>query len=181
MNFAEGTWEGLHPTEIKIFEEVLRGLGGIGLEIGCCDGYSTCHILALSDLHLTSIDPFVTDSMAPLLIGSPERFAKNIAPWGERHTLIKNFSQHVRWELPIDFLFIDGDHRYEAVLHDFDQFTPHLRRGGIVAMHDSRMGRPGGAPFHPGPTQVANERLYTKPWEIIGEAFSLTVARKSVL
>jgi predicted O-methyltransferase YrrM len=37
---------------------------------------------------------------------------------------------------PIDYLFIDGDHRYEAVRRDFELFTPLVRPGGIVAFHD---------------------------------------------
>ena len=36
----------------------------------------------------------------------------------------------------IDFLFIDGDHRYEAVRRDFQLYSPLLRPGGIVAFHD---------------------------------------------
>ena len=36
----------------------------------------------------------------------------------------------------IDFLFIDGDHRYEAVRRDFQLYSPLVRPGGIVAFHD---------------------------------------------
>ncbi len=37
---------------------------------------------------------------------------------------------------PVDFLFLDGDHRYEAVKRDFDLYVPLVRPGGIVALHD---------------------------------------------
>lgn len=37
---------------------------------------------------------------------------------------------------PIDFLFIDGDHSYEGVKADFDDYAPFVRAGGIVAFHD---------------------------------------------
>lgn len=41
----------------------------------------------------------------------------------------------------IDFLFIDGDHRYEGVKNDFEKFSPLVRSGGAVGFHDtSRMG-----------------------------------------
>lgn len=40
------------------------------------------------------------------------------------------------WNQPIDFLFIDGDHRYEAVRQDIDSWLPHVRDGGIIAGHD---------------------------------------------
>lgn len=43
----------------------------------------------------------------------------------------------VRQEIDaIDFLFIDGDHRYEGAKSDFDLYWPMVRPGGIVALHD---------------------------------------------
>lgn len=36
----------------------------------------------------------------------------------------------------IDFVFIDGDHSYNAVRADFDNFAPFVKDGGIVALHD---------------------------------------------
>ena len=36
----------------------------------------------------------------------------------------------------IDFLFIDGDHSYQAVKRDFELYSPLVRKGGIVAFHD---------------------------------------------
>ncbi len=36
----------------------------------------------------------------------------------------------------LDFLFIDGDHSYEGVKKDFEDFSPLVRPGGIVAFHD---------------------------------------------
>ena len=37
---------------------------------------------------------------------------------------------------PVDFLFIDGDHRYEGVLADWNDYAPLVRPGGLVAFHD---------------------------------------------
>jgi len=36
----------------------------------------------------------------------------------------------------LDFCFIDGDHRYEAVKEDIIAWTPKLRKGGILSGHD---------------------------------------------
>jgi len=36
----------------------------------------------------------------------------------------------------IDFLFIDGDHTYEGVKQDFEMYTPLVKAGGLVALHD---------------------------------------------
>jgi hypothetical protein len=40
------------------------------------------------------------------------------------------------WTAPIDFLFIDGSHKYEDALGDLCSFGKHVVPGGIVAMHD---------------------------------------------
>ena len=36
----------------------------------------------------------------------------------------------------VDFLFIDGDHTYEGVKADFNNYAGLVRRGGLVAFHD---------------------------------------------
>jgi predicted O-methyltransferase YrrM len=36
----------------------------------------------------------------------------------------------------VDFLFIDGDHRYEGVKRDFEMYSPLVRRERIIAFHD---------------------------------------------
>jgi predicted O-methyltransferase YrrM len=36
----------------------------------------------------------------------------------------------------IDFLFIDGDHRYEGVKRDYDLYRSLVRQGGMIAFHD---------------------------------------------
>ena len=36
----------------------------------------------------------------------------------------------------IDFLFIDGDHTYEGVKSDFEMYSPLVRSGGLIALHD---------------------------------------------
>lgn len=37
---------------------------------------------------------------------------------------------------PIDFLFIDADHRYEGVKRDYELYSPLVRKGGMIAFHD---------------------------------------------
>lgn len=36
----------------------------------------------------------------------------------------------------IDFLFIDGDHSYEGVKRDYELYSPLVRSGGLIALHD---------------------------------------------
>jgi predicted O-methyltransferase YrrM len=37
---------------------------------------------------------------------------------------------------PLDFLLIDGDHTYDGVRRDFEDYGPLVRPGGLVAFHD---------------------------------------------
>lgn len=39
---------------------------------------------------------------------------------------------------PVEFLFIDGDHTYEALRSDWNGWSPLVEQGGIVCLHDSR-------------------------------------------
>jgi len=41
------------------------------------------------------------------------------------------------WAKPIDLLFVDADHAYEAVKQDWLEWSPFIRRGGHIALHDS--------------------------------------------
>jgi predicted O-methyltransferase YrrM len=38
----------------------------------------------------------------------------------------------------LDFVFIDGDHSWEGIEGDWNGFSPMVRPGGIIALHDSR-------------------------------------------
>lgn len=58
----------------------------------------------------------------------------------ERNTL-----EQVRSICPVlDFLFIDGNHMYEAIRHDFEFYSPLVRQGGIIAFHDIAPNEEGG-------------------------------------
>jgi cephalosporin hydroxylase len=38
--------------------------------------------------------------------------------------------------MPLDLLFIDGDHTYEGVCRDFQMYGPLVANGGMIAFHD---------------------------------------------
>lgn len=42
----------------------------------------------------------------------------------------------VRAHIPFDFVFIDGGHKYNEVMSDWQNYWPMLREGGLLAMHD---------------------------------------------
>jgi len=44
----------------------------------------------------------------------------------------------------VDFLFIDGDHRYEAIKEDYKLYSSFVKEGGIIAFHDIGENEEGG-------------------------------------
>lgn len=64
------------------------------------------------------------------------------------------------WKTPIDFLFIDGCHSYEAVKADIEGWYPHVRDGGVILGHDYRTKSSGLDGFiweFPGVAKAVNE------------------------
>jgi predicted O-methyltransferase YrrM len=62
----------------------------------------------------------------------------------------------------VDFLFIDGDHTYEGVKRDFEMYSPLVREGGIIALHDIVPGLPenvGGVPKFWGEVKMKYKHL----------------------
>lgn len=67
---------------------------------------------------------------------------------GDSHTfwMPKRVRESLRGQ-PLDYLFIDGDHRYEGVKKDFETYARLVRRGGVIALHDIADGEnSGGVP-----------------------------------
>ena len=64
---------------------------------------------------------------------------KRVEPWlwSKVHPL-KGTSVEWAGVLPYrpDLVFIDGDHRYEAVLKDLETWWPRLKSGGLLIIHD---------------------------------------------
>src|SRR5262245_52870797 len=79
---------------------------------------------------------------------------------------------------PIDFLLIDGNHDYEAVLQDYEQWSPKVRPGGVIAFHDVVFGDD---PDPAGPGMVAEKHIFANPrWTDVKVVDNLLVARKAV-
>jgi len=130
---------------------------------------------------LYALDPFVgADGYAEGRSPSPskteylDRFRNNVRTAGlERFVIpVQGYSYDIvrTWKRPIDFLFIDGDHEYEHVNRDFKDWSPHVKKGGFIAFHDTYN--------WPGPTRVVEERLRPPGWKVTLRANSLIVAQR---
>lgn len=108
------------------------------LEIGACRGKSTVVLAKASQLHgrkkIVSVDPLDGSS------AHRQTLSRNLAQ--------KSVEQHVEfhmttsqelaktWNRPISMLWIDGDHRLEAVQADIANFKAFLIDKAIVLLHD---------------------------------------------
>jgi len=72
---------------------------------------------------------------------------------------------------PFDCVFIDGNHTYEYVKKDLENYSPLVRKGGIVALHDANFqGDQYGTP------QVIKEKEQDYSWEYISYSDEVGIA-----
>ncbi len=163
------------------------------VEIGVYEGSSALALQRAlgprAELHL--IDPFGRHPDAlPGGWGASERATRRLVAragrrLGERAPAVHwhvALSHEVagRWRGEVDVVFIDGDHSESGCERDWLGWTPFVRVGGRVVLHDARADRPGGRGL-PGPTAVVARRLRapgTPGWEIVDEADRTVVARR---
>lgn len=117
------------------------------VEIGSYCGGSTVIIARAAvrrnpDVVVYAVEPFVFDE--PRYRGDYERlFDANVSDWRLSQTVVKvrqtSQAAAVTWKREIDFLYVDGDHRYEAVVSDIRAFAPFVRHGGLLAFHDYKL------------------------------------------
>jgi predicted O-methyltransferase YrrM len=107
------------------------------VELGCDYGFSTIAFARPGIGTVYGIDRFAGRSERNAF----EACRANIAASGATNIeLIKADFRVVAqsWSLPIDLLHIDGNHTYEDVRLDFNQWSTHVRDGGVILVHDTR-------------------------------------------
>lgn len=139
--------------QVPFFEFVRRRKIQSALEIGTCRGGTLLPLLAVADpgARVISIDlpgGIHGGGYDPCWV---EFFQRGFRFQRQRLDMVRANSQlpetldHVRRLLgdsQLDYLFIDGDHRYAGVRQDLRLYAPLVRRGGIVAFHDIAEGEP---------------------------------------
>ncbi len=149
------------------------------VEIGVLDG-ETSGVLcrANSAIPVYGIDPLISDSMNEAMHGALQTIQKNTEGCTNYH-FTQDYSYNLvkNWDKPFDYLFIDGDHTYDAVKQDFEEWYPKLSPGGVVSFHDSTMWR-GGMPYWPGPSKLCDELIDDPRVEFIESYARLSIFRK---
>ena len=76
------------------------------------------------------------------------------------------------WNEPIGFLWIDGDHSYDAVCQDFYGWSRYVKEGGIVALHDTYS--------FEGVRQLVDEEILSlNGYRVLGQVDSIFAAQKT--
>lgn len=125
-----------------------------GAEIGCANGATTYRLLRYClDLKLYVVDKWEkieAGAEGGAMEGGPGcenwdpkrgwfRFQQVTRDYGQRLTVLKGDSVEMAQHVPdesLDFVFIDADHRYQAVKADIAAWTPKVKAGGFITGHD---------------------------------------------
>src|SRR5262245_61567794 len=140
-----------HPADLRALQALAEGLqdsfGTVyAVEIGSWAGLSALALSRVCD-RVFCVDHWrgnVHDRLAEIIgvIGQERAFAtfcRNLGPMLGRKVFPcvgDSATWAAIWPFPVELCFIDGEHTYEAVSRDIDQWWPHVRPGGVMCGHD---------------------------------------------
>lgn len=113
--------------------------GNVYVEVGTQNGRSAyCASRYLDkDVDCTAVDIFDAPA-GPDTMSRKDFFKKYLPNW----KFINKPSEEAEkgWDTPIDLIFIDADHSYEAVKIDVESWCPHVKSGSLMFFHDADSG-----------------------------------------
>ena len=146
-----GEWNSFYISGIGL-APVIAGLGDklVGLELGVARAETTTYLLENCPNIKTyyCVDPWqpYQDWNGPItqeVISAMKATAlNNLSFFGKKVSLIEDYSNNAAKKIKdnsLDFVFIDGDHSYEAALFDMTTYWPKVKSGGLFAGHDAGM------------------------------------------
>ena len=130
--------------------DMITHIGGLNnkvmVEIGCFTGVSTETFLQLNPKKLYAVDIWdLNESYSELIEDGRSNFHlieqsfRTMAKNYDNIEIIKNFSKPASFGFrnkSLDFVYIDGDHNYNAVVEDIEHWQPKIKSGGYIAGHD---------------------------------------------
>jgi predicted O-methyltransferase YrrM len=156
-------WEATRAVPGYLLENEARFLGFLAactpakgriVEIGSFKGRSTVMLAKVAAHYglgqVVAIDPHnfnlsekseVASEALPRPVSTRDEFLNSLRVAGVEeqvefhHALSRDVSSS--WTEPIRLLWIDGDHSYQGAKDDFDGFAPHVKPGGVIALHDA--------------------------------------------
>lgn len=147
-------------------------------EIGTFNGGSLCLMLQHpKDIKLVSIDPFHLARTNKTIV---EENIRTFNVYNRTVELTEQFSNNPTFlkqlnddKFKTDILFIDGDHRYKAVIEDFNNFKDFVNPGGFIIFDDYNDKKYSPEVFPAVNDIVKNIREKTLPFRIIGNPFNV--------
>jgi len=130
----------IKPKEGEILHSIVKRFNFKNtLEIGLAYGRSASYIISASKSKHIVIDPFQKEKYENMGIFNLEKFGMEIFL-----EFRNDYSHIVLPELlkegkKFDFIFIDGDHKYDSIMNDFYYSDLLLSTGGIIVFHDTWM------------------------------------------
>lgn len=116
----------------------------VGAEIGVADGRNALAMFErIPDLLLHCIDPWEPYKLNTRGGGTNQQHGnydlarERLSPYNAN--FLRGFSTNWVTEFDdeqLDFVYIDGNHDFDFVMTDLIQWTPKVRKGGVVSGHD---------------------------------------------
>jgi predicted O-methyltransferase YrrM len=166
--------------EGALIERLAAGARSI-VEIGVAEGGSAWHARRVMDPggRIVLIDTYprrfglnLSSIIARRLVG---RESRGTVEWRHERSDVTSRT----WSAPIDFLFIDGDHAYEAVKRDFEEWSPHVTPDGVVLFHDALVEAPWMDAGYGSARFVAELRERGEGWRLADSADSLAAFKRA--
>lgn len=162
--------------EFDLLQELAQGLPNnpIVVNIGAGNGCSSlAFLLSRPDLRLITVDIQKEPHPKGCLSAEYDTLV-NAGIDMSRHQQIYNDSKLVgkKRSIKADMVFIDGDHTYQGCRGDIEAWTPRIKPGGVLAIHDYEP-----VPIAwPGVYQAVNELLIPE-YQVIGRVDNLIAFR----
>jgi hypothetical protein len=126
-----------------------------GAEIGVGGSVHALQMLKHLDIkRLYLIDPFI--SYGPGMHGVFANTEVALRCKEDAQKRLESFSDKIVWifeysdkavnkiqDEELDFVYIDGNHRYEYVKKDIELYYPKVKKGGLISGHDYKKNEPG--------------------------------------
>jgi len=130
-----------HDRTRRDLHKILAELGyTLGAEVGVAGGKHAKQMLdAIPGLHLLLVDPYQEyfRYSQDLCDRRFARMQERLASYDK--TVMRMTSLEASQQVEngsLDFVYIDGDHRFDSVMMDIILWAPKVRKSGIVAGHD---------------------------------------------
>lgn len=161
--FTYTTKQELHALFMIAFESPHNA---VCLEIGSYTGASTCYLAAgllPQGGRIFCVDTWNNETMPEGVRDTFAEFQNNIRGVAHMVTSLRSTSDEINEKdlaLPLQLVFLDGDHSYEATKRDFERVVPWLSDDGVIAFHDCL--------YYEGVSRVIGEALATGQWAMAG-------------